>query len=90
MLKQHELQIASIHVPVKRMKTLDREKVDQIALSILEEGQKTHPFAVRGADAQASSPELRIIRAEKPPPMRASRAQSSRRAVAAGYRTICL
>ncbi len=46
MLKQHELRISSIHVPVKRMKTLDREKVDQIALSILEEGQRT-PVQVR-------------------------------------------
>jgi len=46
MLKQHEIQIASIHVPVKRIKTLDRDKVDQIARSILEHGQTT-PIQVR-------------------------------------------
>lgn len=46
MLKQREIRIAAIHVPVKRMKTLDRDKVDQIALSLLEEGQKT-PIQVR-------------------------------------------
>ncbi len=46
MLKQHELRISAIHVPVKRVKTLDRDKVDQIARSILDEGQKT-PIQVR-------------------------------------------
>jgi len=39
-------QIADIRVPVKRMRTLDRVRVDEIAQSILEEGQKT-PIRVR-------------------------------------------
>lgn len=46
MLKQHQFQIASIHVPVKRIKTLDRARVDQIAGSILDHGQTT-PIHVR-------------------------------------------
>ena len=46
MLKQQIFQIASIQVPVKRIKTLDRDKVDQIARSILEHGQMT-PIQVR-------------------------------------------
>ena len=46
MLKQHQFEIASIHVPAKRIKTLDTEKVDQIARSILEHGQTT-PIQVR-------------------------------------------
>ncbi len=46
MLKQQDFRISSIHVPAKRMKTLDRDKVDQIARSILDEGQKT-PIQVR-------------------------------------------
>ena len=46
MLKQHQFQTNSIHVPVKRIKTLDRDKVDEIARSILEHGQTT-PIQVR-------------------------------------------
>ena len=46
MLKKQVFQIAAIRVPVKRAKTLDREKVDRIADSILEEGQTT-PIQVR-------------------------------------------
>ena len=46
MLKTQVFQIATIHVPVKRVKTLDPDKVDQIAESILEEGQ-TIPIQVR-------------------------------------------
>ena len=46
MLKQQELHISSIRVPAKRTKTLDRDKVDRIARSILDEGQKT-PIQVR-------------------------------------------
>ena len=46
MLKQQELLVASIHVPAKRNKTLDPDKVDLIARSILEEGQTT-PIQVR-------------------------------------------
>jgi len=46
MLKPKVFQIASIHVPVKRAKTLDKDKVGEIAESILEEGQ-TAPIQVR-------------------------------------------
>jgi sulfiredoxin len=46
MLKTQVFQIATIHVPVKRAKTLDMDKVSQIAESILEEGQ-TAPIQVR-------------------------------------------
>tara|TARA_A100000164_G_C21825055_1_gene732411 strand:- start:19 stop:279 length:261 start_codon:yes stop_codon:yes gene_type:complete len=38
--------VDNIYVPVKRLKTLDKEKVETIAESILEEGQKT-PIQVR-------------------------------------------
>jgi sulfiredoxin len=46
MLKPKVFQIAAIHVPVKRAKTLDMGKVAQIAESILEDGQ-TVPIQVR-------------------------------------------
>ena len=46
MLKKGVFPIASIHVPVKRAKTLDAAKVAQIAESILESGQKS-PISVR-------------------------------------------
>jgi ParB-like chromosome segregation protein Spo0J len=46
MLKTETIAIASIHVPVKRAKTLDAAKVDDIARSILEEGQTT-PISLR-------------------------------------------
>ena len=46
MLKAKVFQIGAIHVPVKRAKTLDPDKVGQIAESILEEGQTT-PVQVR-------------------------------------------
>jgi sulfiredoxin len=46
MLKARVFQIAAIHVPVKRAKTLDPGKVAQIAESILDEGQTT-PIQVR-------------------------------------------
>ncbi|MGY6410813.1 MAG: ParB N-terminal domain-containing protein [Alkalilacustris sp.] len=46
MLKTQVFQIVEIHVPVKRAKTLDRDKVGQIAESILEDGQ-TVPIQVR-------------------------------------------
>jgi sulfiredoxin len=38
--------IAKIHVPVKRAKTLDPAKVEEIAESILEDGQQT-PIRLR-------------------------------------------
>ncbi|WP_348524962.1 ParB N-terminal domain-containing protein [Pararhodobacter sp. SW119] len=50
MLKPKIFQIATIHVPVKRAKSLDRYKVGQIAEGILEDGQ-TVPIQVR-ADAE--------------------------------------
>jgi ParB-like chromosome segregation protein Spo0J len=46
MLKSQTIAISSIHVPVKRAKTLDTAKVDDIARSILEEGQTT-PISLR-------------------------------------------
>ena len=46
MLKKQVFQITAIRVPVKRTRTLDADKVRQIAESILEEGQTT-PVLVR-------------------------------------------
>ena len=46
MLKKQTFRITTIHVPVKRVRTLDADKVRQIAESILEEGQTT-PVLVR-------------------------------------------
>ena len=46
MLKMQVLEIEKIRVPVKRVKTLDASKVDEIAESMLEEGQKM-PIQVR-------------------------------------------
>ena len=52
MLRKQVFQITTIYVPVKRAKTLDAEKVGQIAESILEEGQMA-PIRVR-ADGDRS------------------------------------
>lgn len=41
MLEQHRIPIDQIHVPVKRVKTLDPEKVEAIATDMLENGQTT-------------------------------------------------
>jgi len=46
MLVKQPFPIASIRVPVKRAKTLDPAKVQEIAESMLEEGQTT-PIRVR-------------------------------------------
>lgn len=46
MLKQETIPIVKIHVPVKRIKTLDPDKVNEIAESILEDGQTT-PIQLR-------------------------------------------
>ena len=46
MLKKQPFPIDKIHVPVKRVKTLDPAKVDEIANDILENGQIT-PISVR-------------------------------------------
>ena len=46
MMVKHQFPIDKIHVPVKRVKTLDAEKVDAIAHDMLENGQTT-PIRVR-------------------------------------------
>jgi ParB-like chromosome segregation protein Spo0J len=46
MFKRESFPIADIYVPVKRRATLSHPKVDEIAASMLEEGQKT-PILVR-------------------------------------------
>jgi ParB-like chromosome segregation protein Spo0J len=46
MLKRHSLEIAKIHVPVKRRTTLDPAKVATISESILADGLKM-PIQVR-------------------------------------------
>ena len=46
MLESPTFPIAKIHVPVKRIKTLEPDKVKLIAESILEEGQTT-PIRLR-------------------------------------------
>ena len=46
MLEKEVFEIARVYVPAKRMKTLDAAKVEDIAESILEEGQKT-PIRLR-------------------------------------------
>ena len=46
MLKKASFPIEKIHVPVKRVKTLDPDKVLEIAESILENGQTT-PIRLR-------------------------------------------
>ena len=46
MFKRENFPIADIYVPVKRRATLSRPKVDELAASMLEEGQKT-PILVR-------------------------------------------
>jgi len=46
MLLKQQFPVDKIYVPVKRMKTLEPAKVEAIAESILEEGQKT-PIRLR-------------------------------------------
>jgi sulfiredoxin len=46
MMKREKFQIANIYVPVKRRSTLKPEVVEQIAQSMLENGQET-PILVR-------------------------------------------
>ncbi len=46
MMKIEKFEIARIYVPTKRRLLLDPKKVDDIAASILQEGQKT-PIMVR-------------------------------------------
>ena len=46
MLKKESLDLDTIHVPVKRAKTLDPDKVEALATDILDKGQTT-PIRVR-------------------------------------------
>jgi sulfiredoxin len=46
MLKRENIPVANIYVPVKRRSTLDQRRVDDIAASMLENGQQT-PILVR-------------------------------------------
>jgi len=46
MMKRETFSIANIYIPVKRRATLDQKRVDEIAQSMLSEGQKT-PILVR-------------------------------------------
>ena len=41
MLKRETLAISDIYVPVKRRETLEQTRVDEIAASMLDQGQKT-------------------------------------------------
>lgn len=46
MLKSEQIKVAEIYVPTKRRNALEQEKIDELAESILEEGQKV-PIQVR-------------------------------------------
>jgi ParB-like chromosome segregation protein Spo0J len=46
MLKRESFPIARIYVPIKRRATLDQKRVDEIAESMLKDGQQT-PILVR-------------------------------------------
>jgi sulfiredoxin len=46
MLKRENFPVAKIYVPIKRRLTLDQGKVDQLAESMLKDGQQT-PILVR-------------------------------------------
>lgn len=46
MMKRETFAIADIYVPIKRRATLDRKRVDEIAASMLDNGQQT-PILVR-------------------------------------------
>jgi sulfiredoxin len=46
MLKRENFPVAKIYVPIKRRLTLDQSKVDELAESMLKEGQQT-PILVR-------------------------------------------
>src|SRR5213595_2228321 len=51
MLKRETFTIADIYVPVKRRATLEQERVDEIAASMLDKGQRT-PILVRADGAR--------------------------------------
>ena len=65
MMKRETLAIADIYVPVKRRATLDQKRVDEIAASMLDEGQQA-PIQVR-ADGARVSCSLRACTGWKPP-----------------------
>ncbi len=46
LMKSHTVNIADVYVPTARRKTLDPAKAEEIAESMIEEGQKT-PIQVR-------------------------------------------
>ena len=43
MMKRETIAIADIYVPIKRRATLEQKRVDEIALSILDDGAGTDP-----------------------------------------------
>jgi len=45
-MQKQTISVAKIHVPVKRLRTLDPAKVEHLAESILEDGQTT-PIQIR-------------------------------------------
>ena len=51
MMKREIFPIADIYVPVKRRATIERKRVDDIAASMLEDGQQT-PILVRADGAR--------------------------------------
>lgn len=51
MMKRESFPVAKIYVPVERRKTLDPKRVDDIANSMLENGQQT-PILVRADGAR--------------------------------------
>jgi len=51
MMKRESFPVAGIYVPVERRKTLDAKRVDEIANSMLENGQQT-PILVRADGAR--------------------------------------
>jgi sulfiredoxin len=51
MMKRETFPVANIYVPIARRKTLDQNKVDEIAQSMLKDGQQT-PILVRADGAR--------------------------------------
>jgi sulfiredoxin len=51
MMKRESFPVAKIYVPVERRKTLDPKRVDEIAESMLQNGQQT-PILVRADGAR--------------------------------------
>jgi len=51
MMKRESIPVTQIYVPAARRKTLDRQRVDEIANSMLENGQQT-PILVRADGAR--------------------------------------